>query len=381
MATKETDVLGQAIAATEQEIFGEANDLATVIEDETGDRSREHMGEGLEGQVEDDEAESDGEVLAADDGAEADAEHADEADGKDEKRDPKTGQFIAKDKGEGETPEANADAANAGKGEADARGRVPPGRLREANERARTAEERATAAEAAREAALSEGRAARDEVRALNARLDGILAAMQARPNADAKPQQTQEEVPDLLVDPQGFVSHLTSNLTKGFQQELAARDQRFESLRVETSMQMAHDKHGDTFAKAYEAINGLDPRNPDDQVTVRRIWSSPNPGDALVRWHKNNETIKRVGDDPSAFEENIRTATRESLMKDPEFRKQVIADLRAEADGNGGRPNTVTRMPKSLNGASGGNAANRPSPLMTDDSDQAAFENAFADD
>jgi hypothetical protein len=46
----EDKLLGQSVANTESEIFRSAMDQADPDEAEEGDRSREEMGEGLEGQ-------------------------------------------------------------------------------------------------------------------------------------------------------------------------------------------------------------------------------------------------------------------------------------------------------------------------------------------
>jgi hypothetical protein len=136
--------------------------------------------------------------------------------------------------------------------------------------------------------------------------------------------------------------------------------------------MAIAHASHKDTFEKAFAAINKLNPQNPDDRVTVQRIYSSPNPGEALVSWHKRAQTLAEVGDDPAAYRERVAKETREALMKDPEFRKQLIADLRGEAANPGpdGSPRTTTRLPGSFNRAPGSN-------LGTEDDSEQAVANA----
>ena len=132
---------------------------------------------------------------------------------------------------------------------------------------------------------------------------------------------------------------------------------------------------------KANEAVNKLNPQNPDDRVTVQRIWQSPNPGEALVTWHRNQETLREVGNDPAAFKERIAKETRESLVKDPEFRKQLLADLRKEAgasdDGNG-KPKSEFKLPRSLNGALGGTSRETVAASESDDSQNGIFESAW---
>lgn len=376
MATKTNDPVAEAIRSTEQELFAGAFDKEEHVEDDSGDRSREDMtdefDEADEAEAVDAKPESDkdkGEVKDGEEDAEADEEG--------QKRDGK-GKFVKADKAEDDEADGDKDAKSEtdddGKVDkteplkSEAEGRVPPGRLREQTERAKTAE-------AERDAARAEAAAVREEIKATNARLDSFLTAIQRQQPPKAQEQPKTDTRPDIFENPEGFVEHLT----KGFQSELTRRDQQMEALRVDMSMQAASGRHADTFNKAYEAVSKLDPRNPDDQVTVRRIWASPNPGEALVRWHRNAETLREVGDDPAKFKERIANETRESLMKDPEFRKQLLAGLREEASGANadGKPRTVTRLPKSLNGASGGRRdADDSSPI--DDTDGAHFKHAF---
>lgn len=358
MAMKEIDVLGDAIAATEKEIFGEAWGKEEIVQDETGDRSREAMGEGLEGQHEpDDDNEPETE--------EVEGEESEQGEGE-----PEPG------KKEGETETEEVLKTKAETDEPAPKGRVPSARLREQTERTKAAE---TERDTLKTQLETERANSRKEIDALNARLDGILAAIQ-RGQPTAQTSQDQPKVdsrPDLFENPQGFVTHLEQGLDSKLGQVL----QRLDAQRVETSMQIAAGIHKDAFKNAFEAVSKLDPRNPDDQMTVRRIYASPNPGEALVQWHKRNETLREVGEDPAAYKERIAKETREALMKDPQFRKQLLGDLRAEAStgAEGGRPRTEVRLPKSLNGAAGGNTArDTADPLMYDDSDSAVFQSAW---
>src|SRR6185437_10147262 len=116
MATKDDDILRDAIIGTEKEIAAAAFGEEDLTLDETGDRGLEAMGDGLEGQVEpedeDDEADS-------------------PDDGEDEDKHPSE---------EPENPDAVEAKAEPTKVEPEEpKGRVPAGRLREEAERARTA--------------------------------------------------------------------------------------------------------------------------------------------------------------------------------------------------------------------------------------------------
>jgi hypothetical protein len=351
---REVDAISDAIIATEREIAGDAwGQEETDALDETGDRSLEDIGGGLEGQHEAEDAEdSDGEEAEGDEDSEA-------GDGE--------GQTEA------EVAAAAAAAAQAGKTEPPEGGRVPSGKLREANEARR-------AAEAERDALKAEIEKSKGDTTQLKGQLDLVMreindlkrGGVRTEPPKPAEPKA----VPDIFEDPKGFVEHIT----QGFQSELSKRDAQQENMRVETSMAIAHAFHKDGFEKAFEAINKLNPQNPDDRVTVQRIYRSPNPGEALVAWHKRSQTLAEVGDDPAAYRERIAKETREALMNDPEFKKQLVAELRGDAArGDNGSPRTETRLPKSLHRAGGSNlGAERSDPRASDGSEQAVADAAW---
>lgn len=344
MASQQSsDPIAAAMIETEKEVAGFAWDNEdTEAADATGDRSLEGMGDGLEGQ---NEAEDD-EVVDGDE-----AEGDEESEGE-----PKP---ITAEKPAGEVkPEVKPLAA-----EQPIVGRVPAGKHREVLDRARAAETERDALKAASEKREAES----------NARFDLLtreIAALKTAPRSEpAKVEAAKAEViPDIFEDPKGFAEHLTN----GFKSELSKRDAQLANQRVETSMALAHLSHKDTFEKAYAEISKLNVGNPDDRATVQRIYNSPNPGEALVSWHKRQQTFAEVGDDPTAYRERVRKETREALAKDPEFRKALIADMRKDAErgDDDGAPRNVTRLPRSLARASGSNlGAERIDPNANDGS------------
>ena len=365
MAEREVDLdemMKGAVTDTEKEIYQYAvsgkDEPDDEEPDENPDRSPEQMGEGLEGQNESDEdAEDDADEKDA--GDEPDKLAAKDADDKsdDQPRDDK-GKFAEKADDKGDKP-----------------GQPPSRVLAEANERRRVAEERIATIEAERKA---ERDAAQNELRMLNAKLDGFIAA--SKPAKAEEPQQA--EPVDLFENPQGFVTQLREGIKAELAREMGQTVQQVAAQqRVEMSLQFAASKHGEAFGKAFEEVSKLDPKNPDDQMTVRRIWSSPNPGERLVEWHRERELLREVGNDPTAYKQKVAQAERESLMKDPEFRKQLIEELKAEATGGkGGRPRAEFRPPKSLNGAAGGRS-DVSDPALYDNSERAVFESAFTND
>lgn len=348
MADTERDILRDAIIGTEKEIFGDAFGKEDVTLDETGDRSREAMGDGLEGQHESDEDE------------EAEGEEGEEGEGE-------PGKIEAKAETQPEArPEPKVD---------EPQGRVPAGRLREQTERTRTAETERDELKARLEAAESESR---KQIEALNARFETVLATIrQQRPADQPKPTDPPkpDAPPDLFENPQAFAEYIM----KGAAAQVQPLSKQMEDLRVNMSMENARVRHQGAFDAAFQTVTKLDPQSPDNRELVRRIYAAPNPGEALVQWHKRTETLREVGDDPAAYKAKIAEDTRKALMEDQEFRKQLLADLRAEAEtGDNGRPRTSTRLPASLNRAAGGNIRAPIDPGILDGSDRAVFDGAF---
>jgi hypothetical protein len=350
MANSENDIIKAAMRATDREIFGEAFGNDEPVLDETGDRSLEEMGTGLEGQIEPDEDE------------EPEAEE--------------TGEEIeAKEGDEGKKAEEEAAAAKA---EAEAKadepkGRVPAGRLREETKRAQAAE----AALAEAKGKIAEAEVARKkDIDALTARFDGVLAALNKQQPIVTPPKADEKTagLPDLFEDPKAFADYVANAPKAQIEQMRSQMDQQ----RVEFSLNLAHQKHGDAFTKAFETVTKLDPYVQENKELVQRMWKSPNPGEALVQWNKRNEALREVGDDPSAYKAKIVEDTRKSLASDPEFRKQLLESLREEAaTGDEGRPRNLTRLPASLNRASGGNHL-RSDGADRDDSNAAIFDSVF---
>lgn len=356
---REVDAISDAIIETEREIAGEAwGNEETERLDSTGDRALESMGEGLEGQQEadDGDAETDGEE------PEGDAEDGD---------------------GEGEEGEGDGDAAAVtGKTEVKPEtqaekpeGRVPSGKLREEAERRRVVEAERDALKAQIESGQVESRKELEALKTQVATLTQMLGGQRQQPQKTEEPPKP-AEAPDIFENPNGFKDYLVNEV----KQAVGAVRTDLRNQAVNTSFRIAHVEHKDSFERAFEAINKLNPQNPDDRVVVQRIYNSPDPGEALVNWHRRNETLARVGNDPAAYEERIRNETREALLKDPEFRKQLIADLRGEAaTGSNGAPRTETRLPKSLARSGGSNlGAERGDPHQYDDSDQAVADAAW---
>jgi hypothetical protein len=120
--------------------------------------------------------------------------------------------------------------------------------------------------------------------------------------------------------------------------------------------------------------LTSLNPGDPMARAVVQRIWDAPNPGKSLMRWYGEQKILRESAGDPAAYRQRV---ARE-IMSDPEFRRQILSDMRGEATrADGGRPRTSTRLPKSLNGASGSGSMHASNPDLYDGSDKSIF--AFA--
>lgn len=322
LTAKEVD---DAFESTEDEIMAHALDIGE--NDGDTDRTPENSGNGLEGEIvdEDDDGDDDGKD---DEGKDGKTETKDDGRSKDEKDDE-----PADDDKE---PETRGDQRLA---------------LREERNLRRAAETRETET--------------KSEVNRLLTRLE----TLERQVTAPAKPAKSEaEEEPDVFADPQGFKQSIIS-----------AADKKYVLRRVEETFGDAHETHGKEFEAAYGALTKLDTTSPTDRALVQRISNAPNPGKALMRWHREQVVVREIGD-PTTYE----ARTRDRLLKDPETRKQLLKELRAEAEGrldddDGEDRKPVRRNLPSLNsGARGGSGRGRQAdPGLYDDSDEAVFDHA----
>ena len=220
------------------------------------------------------------------------------------------------------------------------RERIPSSRLREETERRRQIEQE------------------RDTLRTQLAAFQAALQVQQRPP-----PQQEQPAKPDFWSDPEAWAANQRAEIAR-----------EFTAKHVNAALSEAHEEHGDEFVAAYRALTSQNPQDPVARAAVQRIWDAPNPGKALMRWHGEQQILRQSGGDPQAYKQQV---ARE-IMSDPEFRRQILSDMRGEAQrGDGGRPRTSTRLPKSLNGASGGGSVRTGDPELYNNSEDSVF--AFA--
>lgn len=223
-------------------------------------------------------------------------------------------------------------------------GRVPSSVVREANE--------------ARRAAEAERDAERARVRELDARLRLI--------EQGRKPEQRQEQQePDIFADPEAWKGKVRADIRQDM---------------LQTGIEMAAEEHGEAFNTAYQGlIQGCQSGDPVALATAQRIARAPQlVGKIAIGYHRQQEMLRDIGSDPEAFIER-KVAER---LNDPQFRRQAINGLREDAmrgDGNG--PRTRTRLPPSLNSASGGTShRGRDTARTSRSTEQDIFDSAFDD-
>lgn len=239
-----------------------------------------------------------------------------------------------------------------GKEQGDAAG-VPPWRLRELRE-ARDAERT---------------RAAKFEEEARTARVQSELMQRQLRELQTQIQQLTapKQEPVDPLADPDRFVGTIEERLAaerNAFQTELR-------KMRLENNLALTASLHKDTFPKAYEAFT-QQVEGQNDRALAARVFGSSDPGGAMVSWFRERETLREIGDDPSAY----RQKALEEALKDPAFLARALEAAKAQATGQPAptgqaapaaqsRPNTVTRLPPSLRSTPGSAASGDGSGLQ----------------
>lgn len=253
------------------------------------------------------------------------------------------GKFVAKDK-DAAPPAVEPPKPAEAEADDDKQGQIPSWRLRE---------EREAKAEALK--ALEVEKTARAQHAAEMADLRRQLAQLQ-------KPvEQKPEEEPDPLLDPKGFRDHIERKFSE-----------RLLNQQRDMDMRMAHRQHGELFEKAYnEAQNAL----AQGDVQLRALMNqTATPGDTLVDWYRQRQTLREVGPDPAAYRQKML----DEALKDPAYLAKAVEAARAAAGGTSANPSTNSRpkieLPPSLAGAA------RADAVAFDDndiSDAALFNHA----
>jgi hypothetical protein len=136
------------------------------------------------------------------------------------------------------------------------------------------------------------------------------------------QPQPQAEEPPDFYTNPEGAL-----------QFHLQRQQHAYENMMLNQSEVMARDKFGDeivdTALKAAQAAG-----------VAASFKNQPHPWGEMVKWHKRQQTLQVVGDDPDAYRTKI----------EAEVRAKVLAELKAGGAGAA----APTRIPGTLATATG---------------------------
>lgn len=200
-------------------------------------------------------------------------------------------------------------------------------------------------------------REAEADAAALRREIAELRGMVQASRQPAPQPQQEQQPA-SIFEDPEAY---LKSQLNP-FQQSLQEiREELWESRAAGIHTAEAVDA-----AKA--AADALDPAAK--AALHRQITVKGNPFDNLVQWHKQQQTLARVGNDPDAWF----NAEKEKLLSDPEFLALAMERARAGASATVNRSQPNTNLPRSISRLpAGGNM-----PADNDMSDGALFSNAM---
>lgn len=201
-----------------------------------------------------------------------------------------------------------------------------------------------------------EARTENDKLRADMARLQGQIEML----SKQREPVKEAAKAPDFWEDPNGFVQTALDPVQK----QLAQQAERF-------SMRMAIKEHGQEAVQgAYQALGeAMQAGDPSAKAEYQRIKASDDPYDEIVKWHKRNTAMQKVGNDPDAWLE----AEMEKRLADPAYQVKLAERLRTAAAAGTDRSNPPVILPPSLSRLPGGGNA----PGEQDTSDAGLFAHA----
>lgn len=214
---------------------------------------------------------------------------------------------------------------------------IPPGVLREANERARAAERRA-------------------------ADLEARFAALERQQQPKEPPKRT-----EMFDDPSRFVQEEVNPHLQLLHAELIRN-------REELSQDRAERTHGaEKVSAAFAWIKeGLANHDPEMVATYRQAMQSTHPYDVVTRAHQQRMALTEIGGDLNGYRERILA----EAMKDPEYQAKVLDATRQIAQQSG---QTIARPVTSLPSLTKVGAAALPAGTQEAPSDAELFQSATA--
>lgn len=158
----------------------------------------------------------------------------------------------------------------------------------------------------------------RQQLSSLQGMMQGFIQGQQ-QPRKDVAPPTP----PDPVQDPEGYHRFVADGVRQQIQSEIGG----FRSQQVEASMQSALFQHGEEFQRAYQAVSSE--INGNGNAGLREaLRASPNPGLAIIHWHRQQEALREIGNDPAAYRERLKA--------------QIMAEMQ---NGQGGQPPQVQQQ------------------------------------
>lgn len=118
----------------------------------------------------------------------------------------------------------------------------------------------------------------------------------------------SQPPPPDPLMDPEGAFTHIQTQFS-----------QQLRNQALDFSERLARRHHGnaavDAAFKAAEAAGA-----------IPQMINTADPYEELMIWHKRQQTLARVGDDPEAYEKRIREEARQQVIEELKAGKMSLA-------------------------------------------------------
>jgi hypothetical protein len=190
----------------------------------------------------------------------------------------------------------------------------------------------------------------RQHLDAMQRQLAEMRYASQPKPEPAAKP--------DPLLDPDAYEAYIE----RKFEDRLLGE-------RREQSMRMAQRSYRDEFPEAYRAAQVA--MSQGDHALQARMHASGDPGETLIEWHREQRTVREVGNDPNAWLER----KLEERLNDPAFLAKAIERARGAAGGNGKAAAPRVNLPPSLSRTANVSAVSSDAFEM---SDAALFRDAL---
>jgi hypothetical protein len=176
---------------------------------------------------------------------------------------------------------------------------IPPARLREEAEARRAAERE------------------RDEMR-------GHMASLQRQLEQLRQPAQPQQP-PDIFENPTEAIRHQVGS-------QVGPQFDEMKGTILTLTRELANVRHTPEVVDTAEAafMKAIQDRTL-DAADYHKVVSSPNRYAAAVEWHKRQQVLAEVGNDPAAY----RQRTLDEALKDPAFLARALEASRAAASGN----------------------------------------------